>query len=208
MTCKAVFLGSKTLGLRVLECLFSADRSVNWTIIHPDDTGDARSMLDAFNDFARTNNLDMLIAASGPAAREMLRDGKYDVAFVCGWYWLFAEHDLSLTRLGFYGIHNSPLPKYRGGSPLVWAMINGDADAGSTVFRFSPGMDDGDVALQVRVPIGQSDTIAAVLTKIESEIVSRLPSIWHQIVQGNRTIPARRLAGQLLRTTHTGGRSN
>lgn len=115
MTCKAVFLGSKTLGLRVLECLFSADRSVNWTIIHPDDTGDARSMLDAFNDFARTNNLDMLIAASGPAAREMLRDGKYDVAFVCGWYWLFAEHDLSLTRLGFYGIHNSPLPKYRGG---------------------------------------------------------------------------------------------
>ena len=42
----ALFLGSKPLGLAVLSCLRKAAPSVNWTIVHPNDTQDARSALD------------------------------------------------------------------------------------------------------------------------------------------------------------------
>jgi len=95
-----------------------------------------------------------------------------------------SEEELSVPRLGLWGIHNSLLPRYRGGSPLVWAMINGDKMVGSTVFRLTKGMDEGPILFQVQLPVDESVGIGEVLTRLNDLIVEELPSKWKLILGG------------------------
>lgn len=45
-------------------------------------------------------------------------------------------------------LHPSPLPKYRGGSPIQNQVLRGDVSSAVTIFRLSTGIDDGDIVLQ------------------------------------------------------------
>jgi len=42
-------------------------------------------------------------------------------------------------------LHNSPLPKYRGVSPINWALKNGESLHGVTIHEITPGIDDGPI---------------------------------------------------------------
>jgi methionyl-tRNA formyltransferase len=46
-------------------------------------------------------------------------------------------------------LHNSPLPKYRGVSPINWALKNGEASHGVTIHEITPGIDDGPIYSQL-----------------------------------------------------------
>lgn len=50
-------------------------------------------------------------------------------------------------------IHNSPLPKYRGVSPINWALKNNENLHGVTIHEITPGIDDGPIWGQVIFPI-------------------------------------------------------
>jgi methionyl-tRNA formyltransferase len=88
-----------------------------------------------------------------------------DLIVVIGWYYMIPRSVRDLAAKGCVGIHGSLLPLYRGGAPLVWAMINGEREAGVTLFHFSDGVDDGDVIAQKSFPIEPADTIREVLDK-------------------------------------------
>jgi methionyl-tRNA formyltransferase len=45
-------------------------------------------------------------------------------------------------------LHNGPLPRYRGVSPINWALKNGEALHGVTIHAITPGIDDGPVYAQ------------------------------------------------------------
>jgi methionyl-tRNA formyltransferase len=46
-------------------------------------------------------------------------------------------------------LHNSPLPKYRGVSPINWALKNGERFHGVTIHEITPRIDDGPIYSQV-----------------------------------------------------------
>ena len=46
-------------------------------------------------------------------------------------------------------LHNSPLPKYRGVSPINWALKNGELQHGVTLHEITPGIDEGAIYGQV-----------------------------------------------------------
>lgn len=60
-------------------------------------------------------------------------------------------------------IHGSLLPKYRGRTPHVWAIINGEAETGATLHVMDEGIDTGPIVAQKKIAIGPDDTGAAVL---------------------------------------------
>ena len=66
-----------------------------------------------------------------------------------------------------YGLHASLLPKYGGGAPLVWAIINGEKETGITPFQMDDGVDSGPIAGQIQEPIKTGDTIATLYARIE-----------------------------------------
>lgn len=92
-----------------------------------------------------------------------------DVILAMGWYYMVGKKVRSIAKYGAWGIHASLLPKYAGGAPLVWAMIEGESETGVTLFRFDDGVDDGDIIAQARIPILESDTIREVYARATDE---------------------------------------
>ena len=52
-------------------------------------------------------------------------------------------------------LHNSPLPKYRGVSPINWALKNKEEEHGVTIHEILPGVDDGNIISQLKYSIYQ-----------------------------------------------------
>jgi methionyl-tRNA formyltransferase len=50
-------------------------------------------------------------------------------------------------------LHNGPLPKYRGVSPINWALKNEEREHGITIHEITPGIDDGPIYGQVKYSI-------------------------------------------------------
>ena len=74
-------------------------------------------------------------------------------------YGLFLPPEaLEIPPLGCLNIHPSLLPRYRGPSPVVSAIINGEDETGVTVMKLDEGMDSGPLLAQARVPIAERET--------------------------------------------------
>ena len=82
-----------------------------------------------------------------------------------GWYYKVPKKIRDLARYGTWGIHASLLPKYAGGAPLVWAIINGEKETGVSLFKLEEGVDDGDIIAQQIIPIAFEDSIKEVYEK-------------------------------------------
>ena len=69
---------------------------------------------------------------------------------------------IALAPLGGINYHPSLLPKYRGGSAINWAVINGEAETGVSIHYIDEGVDTGPVLLQEKVVIEADDTVKSV----------------------------------------------
>ena len=72
------------------------------------------------------------------------------------------EEFLSVPTHGTIHYHPSLLPRHRGRSAINWPVIMGEPETGLTVFWPDGGIDTGDVLLQRRTPIAETDTLGSV----------------------------------------------
>ena len=80
--------------------------------------------------------------------------------------------------------HGSLLPKYRGRTPHVWAIINGETKTGITAHLMNEKCDDGDIVRQLIVPIGPDDTGASVLQKYNEQYPDLVSMVIDDIESG------------------------
>ncbi len=60
---------------------------------------------------------------------------------------------LEIPKYGFWNVHPSLLPKYRGASPVAYPLINGDKETGVTLIQMDEKMDHGPIIIQKKVSI-------------------------------------------------------
>jgi methionyl-tRNA formyltransferase len=72
------------------------------------------------------------------------------------------EEFLNIPTYGSIQYHPSLLPKGRGASAINWPIINGEAETGLSIFWPDNGLDTGDVLLQKKTPISDTDTLGTV----------------------------------------------
>lgn len=64
-------------------------------------------------------------------------------------------------------VHGSLLPRWRGASPIVYAIANGDSETGVTIMRIKPHkFDTGDILLQEKVTIDQTMEMPVLYKKL------------------------------------------
>ena len=185
---RVLFMGSKQIGLAVLREMHRLAPQLLVGAVTIDDRRDARSVFADLVVFCTESGLALRIAASRTEAETVIAELRPDLCIVVGWYWLIARSTLASVPAGFHGIHNSALPRYRGGSPLVWQMINGEPRAGFSIFQLTPGMDDGPIWARGSVPIGPEDHIADVLRNLEHESVPAFCKVYERLLDG-RDLP-------------------
>ena len=91
-----------------------------------------------------------------------------DVITSINYLFLIEKDIISHPKKLIFNIHGSLLPKYRGRTPHVWAIINGEKMAGITAHTIDEGCDTGKIISQIKVPIEYNDTGANMLKKYES----------------------------------------
>lgn len=189
---RVVFLGSKQSGLETLRTVYRLRPECIVAVVTFDDSIDARSVLSDFHKFCGEFDVPLHVAANRHDAESVLKALQPELCLVVGWYWLLSEGLIDNMRHGAIGVHNSLLPKYRGGSPLVWTLINGEAEAGCSLFSFTNEMDAGNIWLQCAVPLRQEDDISSAQHKIEQALRAELELHWCSILDGVRNSHAQR----------------
>lgn len=89
---------------------------------------------------------------------EILEKIKPDLVVVVAYGKLLPADFLAFPKYGCINIHASILPKYRGASPIHYAVLNGDRITGVTAQQMDEGLDTGDILHVGTIEIGENDT--------------------------------------------------
>lgn len=89
---------------------------------------------------------------------------------------------LNFPRFGAVNVHASLLPKYRGGAPIHYAIMNGDKETGVTIMRMVAKMDAGAIISQRSIPITGEDDVASMFEKLSvvgaDLLIETLPALF------------------------------
>ncbi len=96
---------------------------------------------------------------------QVLLKERIDVLVSINYLFIVNEDILHAPDKIAINIHGSLLPKYRGRTPHVWAIINDEEMTGVTVHKMVKECDAGDIILQKRIPIDPNDTGADILER-------------------------------------------
>lgn len=89
-----------------------------------------------------------------------------DLIVVFAYGKILPKEVLEIPRAGCWNIHLSLLPKYRGASPVQWAILEGENTTGVTIMLMDEGMDTGPILLQREIKIEEIDTTPTLLSKL------------------------------------------
>jgi methionyl-tRNA formyltransferase len=157
---RAVIVGQQAFGKTVLEAFVARGDTVAGVFAAPDRPG---SRPDPLVVAAEERKLSVFRFAkySAPEALAALKECNADIG-VMAYVLLFAPPEFcAIPKHGMIQFHPSLLPLHRGPASIPWAIIRGRSETGLTIFRPTPGLDEGPVILQKRVAIGPNDTAAS-----------------------------------------------
>lgn len=91
-------------------------------------------------------------------ARQPLVEADADLFIVAAFGLIFRQRTLDIPRYGALNIHPSPLPRYRGASPIMAAVREGDPETGVCLMVMDTGIDTGAVVSFEPVVVANDDT--------------------------------------------------
>lgn len=102
---------------------------------------------------------------------------KADIMLCAAYGKFFGEKFLKLFPKGSVNVHPSLLPRFRGASPILAAMLAGDEYTGVSLQKITLEMDAGDIILQFRRPLRSTytyGTLMNVLADDAAKLVAKL----------------------------------
>ena len=137
-------------------------------------------------DFCKNNN--MPFYAGNPREGKgfnFIKNFQVDVIISINYLFLIEEDIIRHPKKLIFNIHGSLLPKYRGRTPHVWAIINNEKEAGITAHKIDTGCDTGDIIDQIAVPIEENDTGATMLSKYADLYYPLIKNVLIQLENGS-----------------------
>jgi methionyl-tRNA formyltransferase len=110
------------------------------------------------------------------AARAM-GETKPDLLVVVSFGLIIPKWFLALTSIGAVNVHPSLLPRYRGPSPLQWAIWNGEKETGISIIKMSERMDAGDILFQESTPIERREDASTLSNRLSLRVSEILPPV-------------------------------
>jgi len=112
---------------------------------------------------------------NNPVLWEQLRGLSPDVMVVVVYGKILPQEVLDIPAHGIVNVHPSFLPKYRGTSPVVNAILNGDKETGVTIMKLELEMDSGPIIAKsqpmIISPTDTTATLAAKLAEVGAKVL-------------------------------------
>jgi methionyl-tRNA formyltransferase len=192
-----------TVGYECLDVLFKRDENIVAVITHRDDPN-GEAWFKSVAAFAKGHAIPVFTpdSVNTPVWTSRIRTMAPDIIFSFSFRNMIREEILQIPRLGAFNMHESLLPKYRGRSPINWAVLHGERETGATLHHMESRIDAGDIVDQQAVPIGPDDTAFEVFTKVT--IAAR--EVLERQIDAIKTGTAPRIQQDESKATTFGGR--
>lgn len=159
---KIVFMGTPDLAVTILDAIVHSDHQVV-AVVTREDKPKGRGKELAFppvKDYALSHDLPVFQPEKikTEEAVQYLRTLDADIFVVAAYGQILSREILSIPKYGCINVHTSLLPKYRGSSPIQWAIIEGEKETGVTIMQMDEGMDTGDILFTQTIAIDPDET--------------------------------------------------
>jgi methionyl-tRNA formyltransferase len=165
-----VFLGSPPFAVPVLEALLGSGHVALGLVTRPDrPRGRGRAVQTSpLVELAASRGLPVLQPETtrSPEFVDALLALEPDVLVVASYGEILRTEVLELAPSGALNVHGSLLPRWRGAAPIQAAIAAGDPETGVSIQRMVLALDEGDVLLERRTPIGPEDTAGELFERL------------------------------------------
>lgn len=127
-----------------------------------------------------TDHTFLILRSKAQFKVDVLDSFKPDLVLFYGWSWIVPA-DL-LDRHTCLMLHPSPLPRYRGGSPIQNQIIAGETVSSVSLFVMTDEIDAGDIVAQKDLSL--SGTLAQIFKRIEHAGIELTQNVLEQGLQG------------------------
>ena len=97
---------------------------------------------------------------------EFIKNLNADLAIVVAYGQIIPEKFLNLTKMGFFNIHGSILPKWRGAAPIQRSIMNLDTETGISIMKLTNTLDSGPVSNIYKIKLDPNDNAEVISKKL------------------------------------------
>jgi methionyl-tRNA formyltransferase len=183
---RIVFMGTPEFAVPSLQHLILNDYRVVAVYTQPDrPSGRGRRLApQPLKTAAEAFNLPVLQPFSFKTAEAVAELAYFqpDVIVVAAFGQILPQPVLKLPKYGCLNLHPSLLPRHRGASPVVAAILGGDEFTGVSIMLMDKGLDTGPLLVRAQIPISDRDNTGSLSAKLSliaahllQEVLSELP---------------------------------
>lgn len=179
---KTIFIGNGNLGLPTLDMLTSNPQYKLEAVFTSNDQLVGRKKIIAETEVAKKAKeigakIYKIETIKSPDVVKKIRNINPDIMILADYREIVPENIFEIPRLGVLNIHPSILPKYRGPSPVVSTILNGDKTTGVSIIKIDQGVDTGNVLAQIETKIRSRETAISLkkrLAEIGADLLAEL----------------------------------
>ncbi|KRL61496.1 methionyl-tRNA formyltransferase [Latilactobacillus fuchuensis] len=184
-----VFMGTPQFSVPILEALVDqADYEVLAVVTQPDRKVGRKQVLQQTPVKEAAVRLNLPVyqpeKLSGSPELATIIDLQPDLIVTAAYGQFLPSKLLAAAQIAAINVHGSLLPKYRGGAPIQYAVLNGDSEIGITIMHMAKKMDAGDMIEQASIPIEATDDTGSLFDKLSfvgrDLLLKTLPAIIDQ----------------------------
>jgi methionyl-tRNA formyltransferase len=116
---------------------------------------------------------------------DLLKKLEIDLVLTLAYGVLIKPAALSIPKYGWFNLHYSNLPKYRGAAPVQRAIENLDLETGFTIFKLDEGMDTGPILIQKSLPLSKKETTPELLSRLTKLALPELENLLSDLTKLN-----------------------
>ncbi|RMC54225.1 methionyl-tRNA formyltransferase [Lactobacillus sp. ESL0261] len=165
-----IFLGTPKFAVPILEALSENDYEIKAVVTQPDKkVGRKQKVTETpVKLLAKKLNLPVFQPEHLGKSAELtdLIKMHADLIITAAYGQFLPSKFLQSAKIAAVNVHGSLLPKYRGGAPIQYALINGDKQTGVTIMEMVKQMDAGDIYSQKTIDIQKEDNAGTLFEKL------------------------------------------
>lgn len=141
---------------------------------------------ESFERIAETYGIELIETAdiNDQDSRAALKNLEPDICICPAWHQIIEPAVLDIPTHGFIGFHSSALPRGRGGAPINWSIIHGEPEITISMFRYTPGVDAGDVLTRESVSVQERDDVSTVIDRLSLAACDALSTVKQELQGG------------------------
>jgi methionyl-tRNA formyltransferase len=183
---RIVFFGSPESAIPSLQRILEEGHTIGLIITQPDRPSGRGKKLTAspVKKFSLERNIPIFQPQrirKDPVALDKLREIDPDLNVVVAYGQIIPASIIYFPKYNSINLHFSLLPKYRGASPVQWAILNGESATGLTIFELNEKMDEGDILTQREIKILPHEKASELEERLAQEGADLLVKTIHQM---------------------------